>query len=397
MVEKKSKLNNLFDKPKKTAPTKPKFESLGNQQILIDSGKNKVIYSSQINHAFSGLKNSGNSCYSNVVIQCLVNSNNFVLGLEKVVNEIQCFDQKIIDSEYPATYNLYGSLYHYINKNAALSVSHLNILKTLFDPFSQQNDAHEFLVFVLNKSHEELINLSKLKETSNVVETKEEGVKNKKVESMSTTEDGDDDWEEIKKDGKRMKLTNNLNDFPRTLISNYFGGLLKHETKRSGKSISDSNIEPFYAITVDSKWPEIEKNLDCYFNRRVVDGEESLMLKSYFEQLPDTFIIQIKSFYYDKVRKQVCKDTRPISYSSVLIINEDWLSPSQQFGNKSVQYELISLIVHQGSKTTQGHYVSFCKKGSTWLYFNDSKLISVSEKDVLSHRPYLLFYKIIKN
>lgn len=395
-MEKKSKLNNLFDKPKKTAPTKPKFESLANKQIMIDSGKNKVVYTNQINQVVNGLRNSGNSCYSNVIIQSLVNCNEFVLDLEKVVNQIQYFDQKIIDSEYPATYNLYGALYNYLSKNSSLTVNHLNTLKALFDPFGQQNDAHEFLVYLLNKSHDELINLSKLNDGLKQDECKAECIE-EEIKKINIVDECDDDWEEIKKDGKRMKLTNNLKDFPRTLITNFFGGLLKHETKRSGKSVSDSNIEPFFAITIDSKWPEIEKNLECYFNRRIVDGNDSLMLKSYFEHLPYILIIQIKSFYYDKIKKQVFKDTLSITYDSTLQINEDWLSPSQQSTNKSVQYELVSLIVHQGKKTTEGHYVCFCKKGNSWLYFDDSKLISVTEKDVLAHRPYLLFYKIIKN
>lgn len=59
----------------------------------------------------------------------------------------------------------------------------------------------------------------------------------------------------------------------------------------------------------------------------------------------------------------------------------------------SLVYELSSVIVHKG-KIDSGHYISYSREGDDWFMFDDSKVVLVSEAEVLGAEAYLLFYTV---
>jgi len=59
----------------------------------------------------------------------------------------------------------------------------------------------------------------------------------------------------------------------------------------------------------------------------------------------------------------------------------------------SLIYELSGVIVHKG-KIDSGHYISYSREGSDWFMFDDSKVVLVSEQEVLGAEAYLLFYMV---
>lgn len=60
--------------------------------------------------------------------------------------------------------------------------------------------------------------------------------------------------------------------------------------------------------------------------------------------------------------------------------------------NNNYKYKLIGLVNHSGSLNS-GHYTSFIFK-EDWFYCNDSYINKVSEEEVLNATPYLLFYQL---
>ena len=54
-------------------------------------------------------------------------------------------------------------------------------------------------------------------------------------------------------------------------------------------------------------------------------------------------------------------------------------------------YDLSAVIVHKG-KMDSGHYICYCREGNDWFMFDDSKVVLVSEFEVLEANAYLLFY-----
>jgi ubiquitin carboxyl-terminal hydrolase 22/27/51 len=59
----------------------------------------------------------------------------------------------------------------------------------------------------------------------------------------------------------------------------------------------------------------------------------------------------------------------------------------------SLIYELSSVIVHKG-KIDSGHYVSYSREGNDWFAFDDSKVVLVSEAEVLNAEAYIVSYMV---
>lgn len=55
------------------------------------------------------------------------------------------------------------------------------------------------------------------------------------------------------------------------------------------------------------------------------------------------------------------------------------------------KYSLSAVIVHKGG-IESGHYVSYAREGQDWFLFDDSKVVLVSEAEVLAAQGYLLVY-----
>ncbi|KAK9386296.1 hypothetical protein V1515DRAFT_605092 [Lipomyces mesembrius] len=56
-------------------------------------------------------------------------------------------------------------------------------------------------------------------------------------------------------------------------------------------------------------------------------------------------------------------------------------------------YELTGIIIHQGRRTSSGHYYAFCKQSDgSWANYNDEIVDRVSEKTAMKQEAYILVY-----
>jgi hypothetical protein len=67
--------------------------------------------------------------------------------------------------------------------------------------------------------------------------------------------------------------------------------------------------------------------------------------------------------------------------------------PKSQWPITLLSYSLSAVIVHKG-EINSGHYVNYCREGTDWFLFDDSKVVLVGEKEVLAAEAYLLLYVI---
>lgn len=105
------------------------------------------------------------------------------------------------------------------------------------------------------------------------------------------------------------------------------------------------------------------------------------------EKLPPVLQIQLKRFKHT-VDGAAQKLESPIEFPFQLDVTPYTTNP----GGRPLLYELYGVICHQGSLDT-GHYTCMMKHSSgAWYHFNDDMVTKVSPKNVVSLNAYLLFY-----
>ena len=390
--KKKSGLKALFeemDAEKKKKKNKNKKQNDTNKNTKTKPDFSKI---SNISSDFKGLKNFGNSCYSNVIIQILTSIPEFINALYKRYTLVENENDLLID--YPILSRIIEIMSNYKSKNTSLASNYLKEIVYKFDSSGSQNDAHEFLVFLLDRLNIELLNIeNKYKIINDTNDLNNISKDNIKVEEKKISNDDEGEWEEVKKGGKTMKQTNSIKNFKTSILGEVFQGILKQDIIQKGNSTSNCQIEPFFSLHLDNEEPTIEKMFEKFFKKKTIEDSGDKYIQSFLEKCPNIFIVNAKGFFYDKKNQTIIKIKKELIFGAKLIINKDYVSPYLR--NKNIEYELIGIVVHKGNLATEGHYICYCKdnKDKTWFYLDDNKVIKVSEDLLHKLRPYILFYK----
>ncbi|CAO2656075.1 Nn.00g048780.m01.CDS01 [Neocucurbitaria sp. VM-36] len=151
-----------------------------------------------------------------------------------------------------------------------------------------------------------------------------------------------------------------------------------------------------------------EKLGSAEYTCRNCDSPQNATKQLSIKRLPPVLSIHLKRFEHTKstsskietaVRFPVKLDIHPYTTqhkaqlkaakaSGAPVSNQNLNSPAN-----SLIYELSSVIVHKG-KIDSGHYISYSREGNDWFMFDDSKVVLVSETEVLAAEAYLLFYMV---
>ena len=390
--KKKSGLKGLFEEieaEKKKKKNKPKKKNDSN------NNKTKPKFSNISNESsdFKGLKNFGNSCYSNVIIQILTSIPDFINVLYKRYTLVENENDLFVD--YPILSRVIEIISNYKSKNTSLATNYLKDIVYKFDMSGSQNDAHEFLVFLLDRLNIELLNIeNKFQINNNTSDTNEHNINIEKEEPKENKiEDEEDEWEEVKKGGKTMKQTNSIKNFKTSILGEVFQGIIKQDIIQKGSSQSNCQIEPFFTLHLDNDEPSIENMFEKFFKKKQIEDSGDKYIQSFLEKCPNIFIVNAKGFFYDKKNKMIVKIKKELIFGEKLILKKEYVSPYLR--NKNIEYELIGIVVHKGYLATEGHYICYCKdnKDKKWFYLDDNKVIKVSEDLLHKIRPYILFYK----
>ena len=382
--KKRGGLKGLFDEMD-AEKKKKKKKKKENKNIKTKPDFSKYSNNNNSSYDFKGLKNFGNSCYSNVVIQILTSIPEFLNTLYKRYSLVE--NENDLLFEYPILSRIMEVISNYKSKNTSLASNYLQEIVSTFDISGSQNDAHEFLVFLLDKLNIELIKIEEKYKITNNTNNNDKNSNN----DINNNDEGE--WEEVKKDGKTMKQTNSLSSFHTSILGEVFQGILKQDITQKGKSSSNCQIEPFFTLHLDNEEPSIEAMFEKFFRRKMIEGSGDKYIQSFMEKCPDIFIVNAKGFYYDKKNQKIVKIKKELIFGEKLILKKDYVSPHLR--NKNIEYDLIGIVVHKGNLATEGHYICYCKnnKDNSWFYLDDNKVIKVSEDVIHNLRPYIIFYK----
>ncbi|KAI1624383.1 ubiquitin thiolesterase [Exophiala viscosa] len=362
-----------------------------------------------------GLVNTGNMCYMNSVLQVLVFCLPFYDFLAKVAQRARYAfksDTPLIDAiimfvqEYPVIcsaknidqlrlqlkpedYENYGD--SFIPEYVYSAIKDLPRFREMRR--GHQQDAQEFLGFLLEELHEECARAMRTS-ASNSGRTTPVG----SVSNLSEQADAESGWMEVGHKQKPSVTRSSgaiASDSP---ITNIFGGKLRSELKVSGNKLSVT-LEPYSPLQLDIGSPQVHNIVDAlkgltrpesmqgdFYTPR---GQKATATKQVFiDSLPPLLILHLKRFHYDSTTKRAEKIWKKVGYPLELEIPKEAFP--LQARNKYIahgglpKYQLTGVIYHHGKNANGGHYTVDIRRqdGREWIRMDDTLLRRIRSEDV---------------
>ncbi|KAL0399546.1 UNVERIFIED_CONTAM: Ubiquitin carboxyl-terminal hydrolase 25 [Sesamum radiatum] len=234
----------------------------------------------------------------------------------------------------------------------------------------RQEDAHEFLRYVIDACHNTCLRLKKLQQQ----QRGKSGIAN--VGDISGTGE--------------------------TVVKEIFGGALQSQVKCLSCGAESNKVDEIMDISLDIlQSGSLKEALQKFFQPEVLDGnnkykcdhcKEMVAARKQMSVLeaPNVLVIQLKRFegmFGGKVDK-------PIAFDEILVLSSHMCKGSQ---DQHPEYNLFGTIVHSGFSPDSGHYYAYIKDAvGRWYCCNDSYVSVSTLQEVLSEKVYILFFSRTK-
>ena len=393
-------------------------------------------------YGLSGIRNIGNTCYMNSILQCCsalselrsyLLGKHFLLDLKmKVTKKIyKEHEKKHSQTDFivkptvlketcinTVTYQLYKLLKTMWVKNREVTPRTFKMvigrLNSEFRGFNQ-NDSHELLNFVLDRIHEDTcrepknLKLCKVddevytllllkKNMKNTTDEKELEVIKKKYEDYSSTHQR---AEFILKSFIYWKRYIKGNY---SIITKLFTGLYSSEIKCLCCRQTFITFEPFTTFSVAIPLNNKVKLSECMetfskpcnlsgenkYNCSKCKRKTDALKTMYIWEPPEILIIHLKRF--DNTRHMVMKVDTYVDYP---LENFKLDGCYSSFNTHDYKYNLVAVSNHFGS-CNGGHYTAYCKNAfnNNWYNFDDRSVTYIPNIDtIVSKSGYILFYR----
>ncbi|XP_063894855.1 ubiquitin carboxyl-terminal hydrolase 3 isoform X2 [Helicoverpa armigera] len=335
-----------------------------------------------------GLKNLGNTCFMNAVLQSLNNIQEFSCYFSQLPSlEMKTNGRKVYHSRSYTRQEMHDVVMAeelrkvLINLNSgcgskgAISPECLFLVIWKVVPRFrgyQQQDAHEFLRYMLDRLHTELQQLLPDRADSGCVP---------RAPSAS-------------------------------IVTAVFGGTLQSEVRCLACGTESKKFDPFLDLSLEL--PEIGRHeapvalSDCLSS--FVQVEELADTERYFcssckskqkstkqfwiRRLPNVLCLHLKRFrwhnyFRTKVDTSISFPLRSLDMSRFVLSN---VPDTRRSGQGNNLYDLAAVIVHHGSGAGSGHYTAFAINEEQWFHFNDQTVRAADAAAVAGCKPYIMFY-----
>ncbi|MED6267044.1 Ubiquitin carboxyl-terminal hydrolase 2 [Characodon lateralis] len=329
-----------------------------------------------------GLRNLGNTCFMNSILQCLSNTSELRDYCLTNIHHIELNKRTnlaLMEEFAKLTQRLWMSA-----NNEAVSPSEFRNQIQRFAPKfvgCNQQDAQEFLRFLLDGLHNEVNRATIWRKVS--------------VEDIDHLAD----------DEKARRMWNMYLEREDSKVVDLFVGQLKSSLTCTVCGFRSTVFEPFWDLSI----PIPQKNAggvtlkDCLklFTREdVLEGEErptcnkckarrKCTKRFIIQRFPQVLVLHLKRFSDMKIRA-----SKLSTYVDFPLKDLDLREFSAVSSERPV-YNLYAVSNHAGN-TLGGHYTAYCRNPvlGEWYTYNDSRVSPMSSSQVRSSNAYVLFYEL---
>ncbi|KAL9236509.1 hypothetical protein vseg_011170 [Gypsophila vaccaria] len=316
-----------------------------------------------------GLKNLGNSCYLNSVLQCLTFTPplaNFCLASTHSSFCASADPGKKRDCPFCL---LEKRIVRSLSIDLALDAPAkiLSCLRIYSENFKsgRQEDAHEFLRYVIDACHDTCLRLRKLQQQH--------------VKKNSNGIGGD-------------SCTSN------SIVKEIFGGSLQSQVKCLSCGSESNKVDEIMDICLEiSGCNSLKDAMKKFFQAEILDGNNKYKCERCKKlvtakkqmsvlQAPNVLVVQLKRFegiFGGKI-------DRMIAFEEILVLSSFMCKASQ---DPHPEYSLFATIVHSGFSPESGHYYAYIKDAvGRWYCCNDAYVTISNLQEVLMEKAYILFF-----
>jgi len=336
-----------------------------------------------------GLRNLGNTCFMNAILQSLSNLKDFSCYFKELpafasnatdvyirryyTRSYQSSDMSLVEELRKIFCALWQGSSTAISPDALFSVVWKVVPR--FRGF-QQHDAHEFMLYLLNHCHSELL---QSRHYNNGTETIVSGMFGGQLQSEVTCL-------QCGTVSKKKEACLDLSlDIP----------MKPKETKtKSKKSKTKGKPKVCHLMDCLQRFVEVEElDRSEWYTCNKCGKKEPSTKKFWLLHLPNVLCLHLKRFRYSpNGRTKVDTFVRfPIKE---LNMNPYLLKKSQvnKYSTKAHIYDLAAVVVHHGSGAGSGHYTTYARHEGSWYHFNDSTVSRTDEDAIVHCKGYILFY-----
>ncbi|XP_047542359.1 ubiquitin carboxyl-terminal hydrolase 10-like [Vanessa atalanta] len=334
----------------------------------------------------NGLRNIGNTCFMNSVLQCLSNTRPLLeyLTEEKYSSDINTTLSCMKGALIKAFASVIKELWRSGERDSVVNTTSLKSQVQRFAPrfmgYSQQ-DAQEFLRYLLEGLHEDV----------NRVTVKPKPILTEIDDNLSDSAKALEAW------SRYLRMEDSR-------VGDIFVGQLKSTLRCTHCHHDSVTFDPFWdlSLPIPSRTGnlKLQQCLQHFVREEELDGDEKPTCSKC------------------GVRRKCLKWFTVQKFPQVLVLHLKRFSPTERFRGKlsvvvefplsgldmspfaaaptHATYNLYAVSNHSGT-TYSGHYTAYCKHpyNGDWHEYNDSRVSTISARDVVSAEAYVLFYELV--